>query len=60
MSELDGDRIAHIVDDREERLLLSIERLEVAQAAVIGVVFERHRPDLGKIVSDPRGRREIE
>jgi hypothetical protein len=41
-------------------VVLSIERLEMAEAAEIGVVLERYRPAFGKIVSGPRGRRKIE
>jgi hypothetical protein len=33
-AELDSDRIALIVDDREERLLLPADRLEMAEAAL--------------------------
>ena len=51
---------ALIVDDREEELLLPAKRLEMFEAAVIGVVFERRRPSFGKVIGDPRCRCEVE
>ena len=40
-TELNAHRIAFIVDHREERLLLPVERVEMAQAAVARIVLKR-------------------
>ena len=58
-AELDAHWIGLVVDHREKRLLLPTERLEVAEAAVIGVVLKCGCPTFGEIVGYPSRRSEI-
>lgn len=59
-AEFDAYRLASIVDHREQRLVLLDRRLEMAERAEIGIVLDCDGPAFGKIIGDPRGRREIE
>ena len=59
-AELDAHRICLIVDHCEKRLSLPAERFEVAQLAVIRVVFKRGCPTFGEIVGHSGSRREIQ
>ena len=59
-AELNAHRIAFIIEHREERLLLPVERVEMAQAAVAGLVLKRGCPSFGEIIGRPSLRCEIE
>jgi hypothetical protein len=59
-AKFDAERSALIVDHGEEELLLPAERFQIIEAAVIGVVFERSCPSLGKAIGEPRRRGEGE
>jgi hypothetical protein len=59
-AELNAHRIAFIIEHREERLLLPVERVEMAQAAVAGIVLKCGCPSFGEIVGHPCRRCEIE
>ena len=59
-AEFDIYRFPSVVDHREQRLILPGERLKMAKPAEIGVVLDCCGPAFGKIISDPRRRREIE
>ena len=59
-AEFEAHRIGLIIDHREERLLLSSERREMPESAVISIMLECGCPTFGEILGHPSCRREIE
>ena len=46
-AELEAQRVAGVVDNAEERMILPAERCEIGETAVISIVLDRERPSLG-------------